>query len=333
LNGLKTNISLTIIERNKLKPITSYPFSSAFESRLYSYGFQGQESDDEVKGEGNSVNYKYRMHDPRIGRFFAVDPLFKKYPHNSPYAFSENRVIDGIELEGLEYITYRVTFGSDRTTVTKIEVVQDYRLQENFDYKTYSESFGAEGIGIKYLYDYTNDKGDVTETKERWQIRQNGLISNLGRHGFFMGSGCITLTGPLGSGIDYNFNMAPIDGVDAAAKAHDIRDSEQGDGRGWLEDTGLFGSDKTLLQDFQDYTSNHSNGEIDKYTGRAASKEALGAAKQGAKFFGMVVRYKEWKVEQESQGKTVTIDDYKGGGAKRAIERTILKKASTDTPL
>ncbi|MBC8756059.1 ParB N-terminal domain-containing protein [Kordia sp. YSTF-M3] len=69
----------------------------------YRYGFQGQEKDDELKGEGNSMNYKYRMHDPRIGRFFAVDPLAGKYPHNSVYAFSENRVIDGIELEGLEF--------------------------------------------------------------------------------------------------------------------------------------------------------------------------------------------------------------------------------------
>ncbi len=42
------------------------------------------------------------MHDPRIGRFFAVDPLADDYPHNSPYAFSENRVVDAIELEGLE---------------------------------------------------------------------------------------------------------------------------------------------------------------------------------------------------------------------------------------
>lgn len=58
--------------------------------------------DDELKGEGNSINYKYRMHDPRVGRFFAVDPLFREYPYNSPYAFSENRVIDARELEGLE---------------------------------------------------------------------------------------------------------------------------------------------------------------------------------------------------------------------------------------
>ena len=58
--------------------------------------------DDEVKGEGNSVNYKYRMHDPRLGRFFAIDPLNKDYPWNSVYAFSENQVIQFIELEGLE---------------------------------------------------------------------------------------------------------------------------------------------------------------------------------------------------------------------------------------
>ncbi len=68
----------------------------------YRYGFQGQEMDDEVKGRGNSVNYKYRMHDPRVGRFFAVDPLAPDYPHNSPYAFSENKVIQFVELEGLE---------------------------------------------------------------------------------------------------------------------------------------------------------------------------------------------------------------------------------------
>ncbi|GGZ48964.1 hypothetical protein GCM10008088_07870 [Mesonia mobilis] len=60
--------------------------------------------DNEVKGEGNSSNFKYRMHDPRVGRFFAIDPLSAKYPWNSPYAFSENRVIDGIELEGKEIL-------------------------------------------------------------------------------------------------------------------------------------------------------------------------------------------------------------------------------------
>jgi len=68
----------------------------------YRFGFQGQEKDDEIFGEGNAISFKYRMHDPRIGRFFSVDPLVAKYPWNSPYAFSENKVIQFIELEGLE---------------------------------------------------------------------------------------------------------------------------------------------------------------------------------------------------------------------------------------
>ncbi len=70
----------------------------------YRYGFQGQEKDDEVKGEGNSYNFTFRMYSPRVGKFLSLDPLSASYPHNSPYAFAENRVIDGLELEGLEYL-------------------------------------------------------------------------------------------------------------------------------------------------------------------------------------------------------------------------------------
>jgi RHS repeat-associated protein len=88
-----------------------YPFGMLVPNRHseddYRYGFQGQEKDDEIKGgKGNSLNYKYRMHDPRIGRFFSRDPLSKQYAYNSPYVFSENRVIDAVELEGLEQRHY-----------------------------------------------------------------------------------------------------------------------------------------------------------------------------------------------------------------------------------
>ncbi|WP_338356625.1 RHS repeat-associated core domain-containing protein [Yeosuana marina] len=83
-----------------------YPYGMLLENRNdtkdYRFGFQGQEKDDEIKGKNNSINYKYRVHDPRLGRFFAVDPLSSKYPHNSSYAFSENTVVNAVELEGLE---------------------------------------------------------------------------------------------------------------------------------------------------------------------------------------------------------------------------------------
>ncbi|GIV28861.1 MAG: hypothetical protein KatS3mg027_2675 [Bacteroidia bacterium] len=75
----------------------------SIENTNYRFGFQGQEGDDEVFGKDNLWAYKYRLHDARLGRFFSVDPLADKYPYNSVYAFSENRVIDGVELEGLEW--------------------------------------------------------------------------------------------------------------------------------------------------------------------------------------------------------------------------------------
>ncbi|GAA3582432.1 RHS repeat-associated core domain-containing protein [Snuella lapsa] len=94
-----------------------YPFGMLLPNRhgssdSYRYGFQGQEKDDEIKGEGNSYAYTYRMHDPRIGRFFATDPMETVYPWNSPYAFSENRVIRFIELEGLEKAEPRGFWGT-----------------------------------------------------------------------------------------------------------------------------------------------------------------------------------------------------------------------------
>jgi RHS repeat-associated protein len=127
-----------------------YPFGMLVpnrhgDSNTYRYGFQGQEMDNEIKGEGNSLNYEFRMHDPRIGRFLSIDPLTKSYPHNSPYAFSQNRVIDGIELEGLEYLNYneaRVEFTSGRLQL-KLE-----NFNNNFQ-KIYKESFSKSGLDAK----------------------------------------------------------------------------------------------------------------------------------------------------------------------------------------
>ena len=69
-------------------------------SEGYRYGFQNQETDEEMWD--GAINYKYRVEDPRLGRFFSVDPLFSKYPYYSVYQFSGNRLIDCSELEGLE---------------------------------------------------------------------------------------------------------------------------------------------------------------------------------------------------------------------------------------
>jgi RHS repeat-associated protein len=92
----------------------------------YRYAFQAQERDDEVKGEGNSVNFTFRMYDSRLGRFLSLDPLFADFPWNSPYSFSENDLIRAVELEGGEKIIvifdyYSSSKSVQRQTVSMID--------------------------------------------------------------------------------------------------------------------------------------------------------------------------------------------------------------------
>jgi len=78
----------------------------SFSSKPYRFGFQGQEKDDEIKGNGNSYSFTYRIYDPRVGRFLSVDPIANSFPWNSPYSFVENRPIDSKEMEGMERYHY-----------------------------------------------------------------------------------------------------------------------------------------------------------------------------------------------------------------------------------
>lgn len=86
-----------------------YPFGMlqpgrVFNTSGYRYGFNGKENDNEVKGEGNQQDYGMRVYDPRIGRFLSVDPIAKEYPQLTPYQFASNRPIDGIDMDGLEFL-------------------------------------------------------------------------------------------------------------------------------------------------------------------------------------------------------------------------------------
>jgi RHS repeat-associated protein len=93
----------------------------------YRYGFNGKEKDDEMKGgEGNSIDYGFRMHDPRVGRFMSVDPLTKKFAELTPYQFSSNTPIWAIDLDGMEaYFSNEGVFqkwGKDKSKTAQVIV-------------------------------------------------------------------------------------------------------------------------------------------------------------------------------------------------------------------
>ncbi len=138
-----------------------------FSSGSYRYGFQNQEKDNEVYGEGNAISFRFRVEDTRLGRFFSVDPLAKKYPFYSPYSFSGNRVIDAIELEGLEpYILFKseqdaaLNFGGQfngKSIKLGVEFAANIYRKVAADGKTY------------YYYDQPN-KGDAASSRSSFGI-------------------------------------------------------------------------------------------------------------------------------------------------------------------
>jgi RHS repeat-associated protein len=96
-----THTKTPIVQSNDYYPFgltfNSYQRENSVENK---FKFQGQEHIDDLNLGWDS--FKWRNHQPDIGRFFNVDPLAEKYYYNSPYAFSENKVVAHVELEGLE---------------------------------------------------------------------------------------------------------------------------------------------------------------------------------------------------------------------------------------
>lgn len=72
----------------------------------YRYGFNGKENDNEVKGEGNQLNYGARAYDPRVGRFLSMDPLHAIHADMTPYHNATNNPISRIDIDGNDDIHF-----------------------------------------------------------------------------------------------------------------------------------------------------------------------------------------------------------------------------------
>jgi RHS repeat-associated protein len=143
------NLQMTHIRGPLLEETHYYPFGLAtagISSKALNFGnpenkkkkFQGQEYSDDLGVD--MYEFKYRMDDPQTGRFWQIDPLSDKYVYNSTYAFSENKVTNNIELEGLE--TAAVYLPSNLTS-----------SQRDDFYKGYDQGItrGATAVGVAGL--------------------------------------------------------------------------------------------------------------------------------------------------------------------------------------
>ncbi len=122
------NLQVTHVRGPLVEEAHYYPFGltmKGISSRAVSFGnpenksekFQSQPLDDDLGV--NYYGFKWRNHDPQIGRFIQIDPLSDKYVHNSTYAFSENKVVAHVELEGLESVYATMADAFRRDGITK----------------------------------------------------------------------------------------------------------------------------------------------------------------------------------------------------------------------
>jgi hypothetical protein len=117
------------------------------------------------------------MHDPRIGRFFAVDPLAAKYPWNSPYAFSENRVVDGVELEGLEAITVSRVFTASAGVSTFTDKGHIFDLSKP-KIQLYSYITVGKGVETNISLTYEGNVGNYPDASAQ-DLEGNGNLKGI----------------------------------------------------------------------------------------------------------------------------------------------------------
>jgi RHS repeat-associated protein len=187
------------------KRVDYYAFGSqmpqrSFTSTEYDYGFQGQEKDDEIAGNGNVYDLGLREYDARLGRMFSIDPRTSEYPWQSPYVYHRNSPISTVDYLGGGDKEYTLnTETGEQEEVSDIGG-DDYNIyhyygggSEDLDgssliinlntgaYSTISRNKAGESL----LMDYTH-RGDDTDymdiTKEFFSGRgpTNSLISGAG---------------------------------------------------------------------------------------------------------------------------------------------------------
>ena len=95
----------------------------------YRYGFQGQEKDDEIKGEGNSYTTYFRQFNPRLGRAFSLDRIQRA--GQGMYNMMSNNPIVMVDPRGDDdyYNEKGVYLYTDTKTSNDIRII----AQEQFD--------------------------------------------------------------------------------------------------------------------------------------------------------------------------------------------------------
>ncbi|MCR6720422.1 MAG: RHS repeat-associated core domain-containing protein [Chitinophagaceae bacterium] len=117
----------------------------------YRYGFNGKENDKETSST-TTYDYGFRIYSPALGRFLSVDPLTKNYAALTPYQFASNNPIEGVDLDGLEYVSskeVRIEVIRGRVKL-KIENMTNVVRKSLTEYNNDPKNWAPNSIGVDF---------------------------------------------------------------------------------------------------------------------------------------------------------------------------------------
>jgi len=151
-----------------------YPFGLTFNGwqRAGSLGngfkFQGQERIDDLGLKWDS--FKWRNHQPDIGRFFNGDPLAEDYVYNSPYAFSENKVISHVEIEGLEAERFMKGINLSNKAVSR--TTKHFGRRDATPHRQMGSNWRVEDVGVAAVEagQFVHGATEMTKGGQTWLV-------------------------------------------------------------------------------------------------------------------------------------------------------------------
>lgn len=143
----------------------------------YRFGFNGKENTDDIYGNDNAVDFGARLYDNRLGRWFSVDQLYKKYSWINPYAYNFNNPISYIDKDGQE--PTRVLSGTIEDAIkyfrkNNLTDVSDIIAHLNAETKRVYKAGENESGVVRYVY--TEDNGWV-DLYHYFAVQVNGVIA------------------------------------------------------------------------------------------------------------------------------------------------------------
>jgi len=261
-----------------------------YNSAEYRYGFNGKEKDDEGEfGSITNYDYGFRIYNPAVGKFLSVDPLMRNYPMLTPYQFASNRPIDGIDIDGKEYLNYVVNWYEGQT---KPEINISFYDIENHNH------YGPKGPGILYTVNYwskTSNGFNELNTERSNQIFYS-RDESIKQYGFYYGSqGLFKINQESGVLTDTpDYDMEPIDAVDYGAWIHDQGYGAVGakGASGLFMDLATTPADMTAIETWQSI-ADLGVGGMDPYNYLDINKKEHERAKSGVTGFTIITARKK----------------------------------------